>query len=139
MIVRTVCLATILCLATGISAENPPDIVADAARAIVAQDAEALASMRFRARGFDSEPVSIERFLARVEGCEKIAEHVRGTVSFAHQIHYECPNKPAPPARCATEIIVVAVDRASSPDVTAFLRHQRLETPDCRLPPVPVP
>ncbi len=125
-------------LATGALAQQPQDIVGEAATAIVAQNAEALKAMRFAARDFQSKPMAIAAFLDQIDGCELVAEHKRGVVSMAHQIHYICPNKPTPSIKCASDILVVAIDRASSPDVTAFLRYQRLDTPECELPAVPV-
>ena len=127
------------CIATGASAHEPPDIVGEAAAAIVAQDAEALDSMRFTAFDLKLKPVKTAAFLQKLEGCDIVAEHKSGEVSMAHEIHYDCPNKPSPPIKCAKDTLVVAIDRASSPDVTAYLQYHPLDTPECRRPQVPGP
>ncbi|MGB3472938.1 MAG: hypothetical protein WBA51_19145 [Erythrobacter sp.] len=137
MSLRTALIGLFGSLCVSASAQQPPDIVAEAARAISLNDARALREMRFTARGFDSKPITVAQLLDRIDGCAKTAEYERGVRSMAHQMHYDCPGAAKPKMKCASATVIVAIDRASSPDVTAYLRHKRLDTPECKLPQLP--
>ncbi|MEL7199274.1 MAG: hypothetical protein AAGL10_13255 [Pseudomonadota bacterium] len=107
MIGRNAGMIAAFALSVSASAHNPPDIVAEAAAAIVAHDAEALSSMRFRAFDFEFKPLSIKALLDEVQECSIIPQHERGSFSLAHEIHYECPDRSKPKIRCASETVIV--------------------------------
>jgi len=128
-----------IALIAAVSASNAEarDIVAAAAKAIVAQDADSLEAMRFDAYGLDRKPLSVDDLLNRIHRCRTIDRADQALLPYPREIHFECDESQDDRGPCDGNILIVAIDRATSPDVFAQLRFKRLETSACALPQVP--
>lgn len=131
--------AVALIAATNASNTEAGDIVAAAANAIVAQDADTLEAMRFDAYGLDRKPLSVSGLLDSISQCRRLGHIDRGRQPYPREIHFECDESQDDRGPCDSNILIVALDRATSPDVFAQLRFKRLETSACALPQAPVP
>ncbi|MBV7259939.1 hypothetical protein [Erythrobacter crassostreae] len=116
-------------------AAQSSDLVRDAARAIMANDVAALKEMRFRAYGLDHKPIAVDALLAITSKCIRDAD-ARERAS-PRELHYECEALQDQRDKCDGPILIVSIDRATSPDVFAQLRFKRQETAECALPALP--
>lgn len=115
------------------------DIVAEAATAIIERDAESLSAMRFTAYDLDRQPVSVQALLERTSECRALDERERGVEGRSHLIRFECGERLDSKGECESDILIMALDRATSPDVFAQMRFERLDTDECALPRLPAP
>ncbi|MCK0128439.1 hypothetical protein [Erythrobacter sp. F6033] len=111
------------------------DLVRDASRAIMASDAAGLKAMRFRAYGLDRKAITVDDLLAITSACKRDA-YARERAS-PRELHFECRALQGKRGKCDGPILIVSIDRATSPDVFAQLRFKRLETSECALPALP--
>ncbi|WP_298464829.1 hypothetical protein [uncultured Erythrobacter sp.] len=118
---------------------QPPDLVRAAADAIVAQDAAALEAMRFSAYDLDRKPLTVEGLLGRIAQCQRVERRGLGREAYPKEIHFQCSDTLEKRGACDDDVLIVALDRATSPDVFAQLRFKRLETAECALPKPPTP
>lgn len=131
--------AVALIAAASASNAEARDIVADAANAIVAQDADTLEAMRFNAYGLDRKPLSVDSLLDRVTQCKLLDQMDRDLQPYPREIHFACDESQDDQGRCDSNILIVALGRATSPHVFARLRFKRFETSACALHQRPVP
>lgn len=115
------------------------DIVAAAANAIVARDADTLKAMRFDAYGLDRKPLSVDDLLDRISQCRRLGHTDWELQPNPREIHFDCDESQEVQSPCEDNILIVALDRATSPHIFAQLRFKRLETSACALPQAPVP
>lgn len=128
-----------LIAAASASNAEAKDIVAAAANAIIARDADSLKAMRFDAFDRNGKPLSVDGLLNRIDRCRRIDLSDQAVSPYPRKIHFECDESQDDRGPCDDTIMIVALDRATSPDVSAQLRFKRLETSACALPPVPRP
>lgn len=135
---KIVGVAVALVAAMSASSAEARDIVADAANAIVAQDADTLDAMRFDAYDLDKTPLSADSLLDRVSQCKLLGQMDLDLQPYPREIHFACDEIQDDQGPCDSNILIVALGRATSPHVFAQLRFKRLETSACALPQAPV-
>ncbi|MEO9617232.1 MAG: hypothetical protein ABJF89_07150 [Parasphingorhabdus sp.] len=135
---KIVGVAVALVAAVSASSAEARDIVADAADAIAAQDADTLENMRFDAYDLDNTPLSVDNLLDRVSQCKFLDQMDPDLQPYPREIHFACEQSQDDQGPCESNILIVALDRATSPHVFAQLRFKRLETSACALPQAPV-
>ncbi len=123
-------------VSASVCAAEPVDIVDGAAKAIEQRDGDALKAMRFTAYDWERNPLSVDELIGIVSACRQIESAARN-VSGTRELHFECGEIQASRKRCDGPVLIVALDRATSPDIFAQLRFNRIATPECALPRLP--
>ncbi len=117
--------------------EYPSDIVVTAASALERGDVSTLDDMRFRAYGLDNKPMPTAELAVLLSGCDALATDASTTRPV--RLRYRCESLNAPMGPCDSDVLIVDVNRATSPDVYGTLYFERSNRPECKLPMVPAP
>lgn len=95
--------------------------------------------MRFTVFDLDRKPLSVHGLLNRIARCDRLDGRDRDREDYPKEIYFQCSDTPEKRGPCDDDILIVSLDRATSPDVFAQLRFKRLETAECALPKLPTP
>jgi len=131
--------AAVVLAALSALASAPLTVVQQAELAIEKRDIASLEAMRFSAYDTDQSALTTKDLIARLSNCTAISKANDPDGGSAMRISYKCGGLKEAPAKCESDILVLHLTRATSPDVFAQLMMKRLDTADCQLPALPMP